>query len=300
MTQTKAIFIAVNYGTTQHALKFARCFPEQRIRSGEVALVMVDNTQGGDRYMLKTAIDATMPYVNCLLPSKNLGYFGGARYGLEYAKRTFGEPDWTAVSNVDLVFSVGEALDSLYKLDADNVGLVAPGIFSERTGVALNPFMRTRPHAIKMHAYRWLFSSYISYAAFTIMSRWRSGFRAEKFWDSKREHLTPCSAEPLAEIYAPHGACVFCSRGFFQRGGNWDHEPFLYGEEITLAEQARALGLPVVYEPSISMVHEHQASTGRLPARSMHRFVFDAAKYSAEKYFQLESNYFRSQSPGSE
>lgn len=281
----RVLFVAINYNTAQHALQFAGSFPKERINSGELSLILVDNTQGKKRYALKEAIDTQMPYITCLVAPKNLGYFGGARYGLEYAKSAFPVADWVAVSNVDVMFSVRDAFGFLSELDPNRIGIVAPGIMSGRTGRPLNPYLKKRPAAIRMHAYRWLFSSYWAYLAYTKLSEWNARLQIKVRRRGRSGNTGPRIGTSPNFIYAPHGAFVFLGRAFFERGGNLRHEPFLYGEEITLAEQSRRLNLPVVYEPRISVMHEHQASTGRIPSRTLHRFVSEAAKYSAKSYF---------------
>lgn len=88
------------------------------------------------------------------------------------------------------------------------------------------------------------------------------------------------------QVYAPHGALMVLSREFFRRGGSLEHPPFLFGEEITIAEEALRVSLPVIYSPSIAVIHEQHASVSRLPSRVHHEFVSHAAAYVADEYFR--------------
>src|SRR3989442_12924430 len=75
-------------------------------------------------------------------------------------------------------------------------------------------------------------------------------------------------------IYAPHGAFFIFSRRYFEAGGYLDGNLFLYGEEISVAEICRSLGLPVIYEPSLFVVHNERRSTGHV----FSRFSFECQK----------------------
>ena len=78
---------------------------------------------------------------------------------------------------------------------------------------------------------------------------------------------------------------MILGRGFFERGGTLLHQPFLFGEEITIAEQARRMRLPVLYLPTVEIAHAEHVSTSRLPSRMHHRFVRDSVRFIADNYF---------------
>jgi GT2 family glycosyltransferase len=75
-------------------------------------------------------------------------------------------------------------------------------------------------------------------------------------------------------IYAAHGSFFIFSRRYFEGGGFLDGNLFLYGEEISVAEICRSLGLPVVYEPSLCVLHKEHQSTGK----ALNRFTYECQK----------------------
>src|SRR2546427_119628 len=85
-------------------------------------------------------------------------------------------------------------------------------------------------------------------------------------------------------IYAPHGALFIFSRRYFEAGGYLDGNLFLYGEEISVAEICRSLGLPVIYEPSLRVLHNEHQSTGRVISRFSFECQKNALRYVSSRY----------------
>lgn len=266
------LYVAVNYGTSGHAQHFVECLERD---PHDARLIVVDNTEAERRVPL--SINPTLADViyDCPAP-QNLGYFGGARYGVSSLWARKVDADWTVVSNVDVIFDSAQVRATLDQYDTATVGIIAPAIMSEPAMEELNPFMRIRPSPMRMRAYKIIFSRYAGYVAYS----WLSRLIRRRAW-SGRPRGIPCDEM----IYAPHGAFMIFSREYFKRGGNLDHLPFLFGEEITVAEQARALSLPVLYCPRIRLRHEQHASMSKLPTRLHHRFVSSAASHVADTYF---------------
>jgi GT2 family glycosyltransferase len=69
-------------------------------------------------------------------------------------------------------------------------------------------------------------------------------------------------AKSLCQIYAPHGAFIIFSRQYFLRGGSFKHPSFLYGEEITVAENCKKFGFQVLYDPGFRVLHFEHGSHG--------------------------------------
>src|SRR3989442_14004267 len=86
-------------------------------------------------------------------------------------------------------------------------------------------------------------------------------------------------------IYAPHGAFFIFSRRYFEAGGYLDGNLFLYGEEISVAEICRSLGLPVIYEPSLCVLHQEHQSTGKVLSRFTYECQKRAMQYVTSRYF---------------
>jgi len=269
----RVLYVAINYRTPEHVRGFVDCF---RSPPDGTRVLIVDNTEPALRTPPNLSSDQAK-WVACIPSPGNLGYFGGARFGLEKALADGCSPDWIVVSNVDVRLGPSEVHRSLRARQGRTSGVIAPSIVSTSTGAQLNPFMVNRPTVLRMHLYKVLFRSYWGYATYSTLST-----LARRLKRSGDKESAP-SAD--MQIYAPHGSLIIFSREFFDRGGSLAHPPFLYGEEITIGERARSLGLPVEFVPSIKVEHEEHASMSRLPGRAQHKFISEAATHVANTYF---------------
>lgn len=272
----KHLFLAVSYGTPAHANTFGGLFGSAKL---EHRVALVDNTQGNDRGRLEREFEAATPNVRCFTAPDNLGYFGGMRYAqsLEWVREY--RADWIIVSNVDVTFEPDAMAATLAGFDPDAIACIAPAIVSQLSGIDLNPYMRARPRALRMRFYKHLFRWYWGFAGYSWISDTVRGKRG-----ITRTHAG-AALPPQQRIYAPHGSFMILGRGYFERGGSLQHEPFLFGEEIMLGERIRNFDMPVLYVPEIRVEHAEHVSTSRLPSRLRHRFVSEASRVLADRYF---------------
>ena len=281
----RLLYIAVNDRTPLYAEQYSDSFKSSAMNSGPTNAYLVDNSDGDLAGVLESNLKQSGSPVTCITPHANLGYFGAARLAFDMAIKAVGWPDWTIVSNVDLRFDPDEFARELEGLAKDGVGVVAPRIVSSRSGRDLNPMMKRRPSWARMHFYKWLFRSYILASAYELASECRIRIKRRLTAAGVRSTSsmnTNCRPE---RIYAPHGSLMIFSKLYFELGGTLQHTPFLFGEEITIAERARALGLKVIYCPRIVVEHLEHASVALLPSRRVHMYVAEAAAYCADNYF---------------
>jgi GT2 family glycosyltransferase len=275
------LLICVKYGSdpeTAQYLESLRKLQGQR----NLQVLVVDN-------MVGTASPAPPAERNLAFvrSERNLGYFGGARSGLALYLREHPLPDWVIVSNVDLLIADAQFLGKLAALRArPRLGMVAPSIRSALTGRDQNPFMRTRPSTARMHAYKWMFRSWLVLNAYELAT---AAFHKLRSAARTRLDASAGLREDVGEIiYAPHGSFLIFSSEYFRAGGNLDFPCFLFGEEVYLAETLRKLGLDVVYEPSLEVIHQEHESTSLVKSRKLAGAVASSAAYCADIYFPLK------------
>ncbi len=73
--------------------------------------------------------------------------------------------------------------------------------------------------------------------------------------------LEPFRASSPLEVGWAIGACLVASTELLRALGPFDPSVFLYGEDMDLCLRARAAGIPVVYRPDVSVIHEGGHST---------------------------------------
>src|SRR5215470_14735408 len=106
-----SLVIAINYRTDEHAVQLARSlagFSDQDIR-----VVLVDNSEKNEPEAFARMIHAVNPDVQCVQAPSNLGYFGGANFGLQNYLAHSPLPQWVIICNVDIEFRDPEFFTTL-------------------------------------------------------------------------------------------------------------------------------------------------------------------------------------------
>jgi GT2 family glycosyltransferase len=278
-THDDVLLICVNYRKPTETAHFVATALEQTINSS-LRVVVVDNSPfPGEGGVPESA--SSDPHVKTIATGKNLGYFGGAAAALADHLKSHPLPDWVIVSNPDVYFSGHDVLQKLCDLHrGDAPGVIAPSIRTVNKAVEQNPYMRHRPSRLRMHVYRWLFSSYAVDVVWE-GSSWVKHRLLEMF---SKVH-PPAPAAVPEYIYAPHGSFIALHRSYFEKGGNLDYGAFLFGEEIFIAETARRLGLTVLYEPGVAIEHTERSTAAGLWNRDASRFRRQASRFLVRNYF---------------
>lgn len=259
----EALIITVNFRHAECTLQFLDS--ASRLEGfTRCHLVIVDNHSGdGSGSRIREAI-SPFSNVELLESPQNRGYFGGAKWALDQYLTRHRAPDWVIVCNNDIVFDDAAFLSRLLTNDPIVAGVLAPAVMSRLTGLDANPMMRKRPSRLRMFRYRLLLSTF--YVAW--LAQWLAPSVRKM---RNRLQLRPSTPRTgMAQIYAPHGSIFIFSRKFFEAGGFIDDGPFLYAEEIRVAEMCLRLGLPVIHDPKLRVWHEENQTTGRMLSRSIY------------------------------
>ena len=293
--KANALVIVVNYGSPHssiqllHRLAILGYFDRLQVR-------IVDNRSSHNS--IDGITEASANYSNvCVLKSEiNRGYFGAARFALDmYLSLEPVFPDWTIVCNHDVLIEEKDFFTKLFQLDPSSVGVVAPRIQNMSGNADQNPFMSTRPGKLTLAKLQTVSSNYP--VAVTWDWLWRRKLFVKSWLTAQRLSAKTAEAGTPRVIYAPHGSFLIFSRKYFSAGGFLDSNLFLYGEELSVAEICRSLNLPIVYEPSLRVIHKEHLSTGK----TLSRFTFEcqrkAIQYISARYFSNSSIPIRSCQP---
>ncbi len=287
-----ALVIGVNYRTDEHAVRFAHSlaqyFPE------DVSAILVDNSERSDPDGFSRRIHETNPQIRCLQAPCNLGYFGGANYGLNQYLASSELPDWVIVCNVDIEFLDSRFFSTLRELESTrSLGVVAPRIWSARWKRDLNPKISERPTRRRMLFYRIVLGNYYLQTAYEFLSilknalrTWTRLLRARFSGDQEHEK----TSHIVTSIYAPHGSCMIHNKRYFTAGGSLEYSVFLFGEEIFVAETVKKLGLTVGYCPQLWVLDNEHASTGIIRSRKTATYLKEATRYLAETFFTARTD----------
>lgn len=279
------LVICVNYHSEEQVQAFMQDLLRQDA-AGELGVVIVDNSGGDSPHPRLATVAARDQRIAVLNPGKNLGYYGGAAWGLERYLETASLPRWIIVSNPDIRFPQTDFTSRLCTLYANRApAVLAPSIRSALAEADQNPHFRSRPSALRMHFHKWVFRWYFPNLAYHALSVTKQTARRSL----RRLFATRQPGRPNGQnsevIYAPHGSFVIYHHSYFDAGGSLRHGAFLYGEEIYVAETVRRLGLVMLYEPRLTVTHLEHSTTGMTRYRKRARYMREASRYLADTFF---------------
>jgi len=267
MNQPDILIIGVIYNTYPETLRYVESLAP--VGPGKIVLILIDNShKAKPPGFLQTL--KKYGFVRYLESGRNLGYFGGARLGLQHHLTEHADlPPWVLVTNVDIVFTP----QFFQQLNAfghhDKLGVVAPSIISKKWNADYNPKIRARYPESKLRFYQFLYSSFVFHNLFLVAAyskKWLLGRKRNKHSAFKN------NVPEKMKIYAPHGSCMIFTNTYFHLGGTLDLPHFLFGEEVFVAETAARLNLDVIYDPEMVVYDYEHASTGFLITPKINRY----------------------------
>jgi len=265
------LFLAINYRSEPDTLRLLADLQRQDPGASWVAGV-VDNTSTTIPTPALQKAAAEDPRIRYLDPKANLGYFGGAAWGLEQLRSV--DAEWVIVTNTDIRIPDTGFVRKL--TGVTGAAVVGPRIISGLSGQDQNPYLPTRPDAGRMRRYKWIFASHLRLSAYEFAAR------VKKMLQRRGAPDPSATARP---IYAAHGSFLAFHRSYFAAGGSLQHPIFLFGEEILVAETARRLGLEVSFDPTLVVHHAEHATTSVFANKVVARHVAKASAWVADTYF---------------
>jgi GT2 family glycosyltransferase len=202
----------------------------------------------------------------------NNGYFGGCLAGYKAAISTGKSYDAMIASNVDLAVESDflEEFMALISIYQEKSAIIAPSIFSLSENKDRNPKVKIRYSLKQMKKYVFLYTIPYLHALYK-----------NTLYKNKVSNPLP----PGSEIYAPHGSFIIFVGGVDNWEGFLNYPVFLFGEEIHIGEQAKALDLPVVYHPELKVLDSDHASTGLQNESFLRKHNLTAMRYLIKRYW---------------
>ncbi|QTA83253.1 Glycosyltransferase II domain-containing protein [Desulfonema limicola] len=269
------LFICINYYNEDDTQKFVYDLIKQK-KSNLLHIIIVDNNGNevsDHRLHNLSKMDSRIQVFN---PVDNLGYFGGAAWALKKYLFQSNIPEWIIISNTDISFENTDFILNLLAMYPKEIeAIIAPSIISAKSGMDQNPYMTKRPNKIRMLFRKFIFM--YRYTSFIYTYLYTTKLKILSKIERKNSKATS------KRIYAPHGSFIIFNKMYFESGGSLNYEPFLFGEEVFIAETARSLGLHVKYEPLLSVLHQEHATTGK--KNIMIRYQREASSYCADTFF---------------
>ncbi len=286
--KSSVLILCVNYRNDAETSAFVRAAANLPSRAANI--VVISNSPSEKTGGLEPLNN--IEGVQVLFPEKNLGYFGGAAYGLSSYLDTHPLPDWVIVSNTDIEFQDPAFFCKLAELYVQHPpAVIGPDILlvsrnghpSSRTHQ--NPYYCKRPIPGKMRLLAAISGNYFTYTAYEFLSSLRYAAMNMVARVRLREAVEETAADRPRPIYAPFGAFMVFHRQYFESGGNLSYGSFLFGEEIFIAETARRLGMTIVYDPRLRLCHREHGVMLNVPSRQIAHYAAQSVRYLARTYF---------------
>lgn len=257
MSRSEVGYCLVCYNNHDEVRDFISHVRERAVAvESEPLIAVCDNSERAEPRAMP--IEWPAGTLNAFRPD-NPGYLDGCRHGLNLVRSATVElPDWIVFTNTDLRF-VGPASvqDLSDRHDPDTPVVIAPRITEGVERREKNPHLLVSRSPTRHRFNRLLTQTTAGALAYLVASSVRS----------ERSDGSPCSdgdrssTLPGTEMYAPYGAMMIFSRGFFRLCELPGGVPLL-AEEIAVAEAARAHNIPVIYDPDIHVHHSPHSTTG--------------------------------------
>lgn len=285
MAKANILTICIHYHNTEEVIGFIKGLFAQHVNVAH-EVVVVDNSGEltcKDEDLQELCRDNSPLIYN---PGKNMGYYGAASWGMNKYLEENPLPDWVIVCNTDISFKDAHFFDKLLSYhQASPSAVISPIVFAESSGRVWNAHTVVRPSCLRVHLYKLILSCYPTLFLYNILSLLKGKMQDFLQWLLTLAGFTNTLSNEPAVIYAPNGAYTIFNRSYFEAGGNLDHGSFLYGEEVFVAETVRRLGLNVLYDPRLKIIHRGRSTTNIFKSPQILRFKREAVTYYVNKFF---------------
>lgn len=215
------------------------------------------------------------------LKNDNIGYFPAFNEALSTLSSKLDDFDYVIACNVDLVIA-DDFITMLLAHPVDpEVGLIAPGIYSDRDGLDINPAMVHRPSILKIQFMRFICSSVFLFQNYSRIALLRTLLRSKSKKLSNRKPLSENISKKI-RMYGAHGSFMIFTKRYFSKGAHVSYPRFLFGEEGFVAEQLRMNGLVIEHVPNIKVFDKEHGST----SKSDMRFICAEHKKSYDYFYK--------------
>ena len=175
---------------------------------------------------------------------------------LKFKKIKF--PSWIIVCNNDIKIKDVNFFKKLRSIDKKKYSVIGPQIINKKK-VDLNPFLIEPMSNNSILYWKIYFISYWSSVLINYIKKFT------RIFNPKREIKY---SYPI-QVYAVHGSFIIFSNTFFNKGGYFDINFSMYGEELSTAEISKRIGCKIFYNPNLSVFHNEHSSTKKIKNKKL-------------------------------
>jgi hypothetical protein len=275
MQKPTNLFVVVNYFMEEEVSAF---FLNEVLKQNcdSWCLVIVNNGS----YSWSSLQQLEKQGVHLIDPPENTGYLGAAGKALDYFIEKFeASPALLVLSNSDMSYLQKDTLkywNERYS-DATGIGMVGCRITSTHTGKAQNPMYPIRLKERYIKNLIQIFENRFVYFIYQTASLLKG--KLLSFKKDKSMGLVP------KPVYAVHGSCMVMLRSLISLEDTFCDAPFLFGEELYLAELCHRENLQVIFDPKQEILHQEHQTTGVYKSLMQRKRLADSLILILRKFY---------------
>ena len=254
-----------------------------RTTNNDSNLIVVDNGSGdGSGEKLKKKYQ-DMPKIKVLLLENNVGFSKGNNAGYIYVKKNY-DSDFIVVTNNDVVFYQKNFEETIKKIYAQSQFYVlGPDVYIPRHKDHQNPLFKTPINKQQLineiKEYKYYRKNPLKFEKrlkiHALKNRLCSKYKVINFLYSTLRGKDVLDYKKRYENVGLQGSCLIFSKKFIMKEDKaFEPEPFLYEEETFLFYRCQKKSYKMVYDPSIAIRHEEEASFTNANKDNIQRLKF--------------------------
>jgi len=224
----------------------------------ELTVVLSDNSTSEKGLTLIKYVDFSFNYI--YIKNDNVGYFPAFNLGVKATKESINSFDYIMVSNVDLAIDINFFKVLKYLKLSKNIGVVAPNIISDQSGLDANPKIKIRPTKRQISFMRIICSNHLVFSLYQKLTVLRLHFKRGSKPENSQDNND-------FSMYGAHGAFMIFTAKYFKARAKIDYPRFLFGEEGFVAEELRKYSLKIQHETGLIIYDKEHGSTSTQPSK---------------------------------
>lgn len=272
----QALIIIVNYFNDREVIDFVvKQLHAQQHVDYEIYVV---NNGAENKTELETQLVNKNKHV-LLNPGRNLGYLPAAIFAVEFHLEKFKDlPPYIILTNSDIEINDPFFLKTLFEMyNPNNYACIGPKIISLSQHINQNPYYRSRIKKGKIRLMCLVHKFYLIYLIYQSLFLLKNQIMK----------LIPSGRNKKEEVYALHGSFIIFNHQFLRKGmEHLKKAPFLFGEEIFIAEVARNFNMKMLYDPMLEVKHREHTTTKTFKNKKSLSYLFKSTQQIYNSFFK--------------
>jgi len=162
-------------------------------------------------------------------------------------------------------------------VDSD-IGVIFPSVFDTKEKRDMNPFLSSRPTREFFDLRIRVFSRKVSFVLWNLASKLKRKLKRSN------SNMGSISYDQL-DIYAGHGSLFIFCKSYFESGGTFRRDTFMYAEEIFVAESCLARSIRCRLDRRLRAKHISHATTALVPSERRRVWALESLCSIRSTYF---------------